>query len=38
MEDCIFCKIVDGRIPATKIYEDDKVISFLDIMPANKGH
>lgn len=38
MEDCIFCKIVEGRIPAAKLYEDSKVISFLDIMPANKGH
>ncbi|MBI2558837.1 HIT family protein [Candidatus Woesearchaeota archaeon] len=38
MEDCIFCKIVDGKIPAAKVYEDVKVISFLDIMPANKGH
>ncbi len=38
MEDCIFCKIVDGKITASKVYEDDKVISFLDIMPANKGH
>ena len=38
MEDCIFCKIVDGKIPAAKIYEDSKVIGFLDIMPANKGH
>ncbi len=38
MEDCIFCKIVDGKIPSAKIYEDGKVISFLDIMPANKGH
>ena len=38
MEDCIFCKIVDGKIPSAKVYEDDKVISFLDIMPANKGH
>lgn len=38
MEDCIFCKIVAGKIPAAKVYEDDKVISFLDIMPANKGH
>ena len=38
MEDCIFCKIVDGKIPAAKVYEDDKVIGFLDIMPANKGH
>ena len=38
MEDCIFCKIVAGKIPAAKVYEDDNVISFLDIMPANKGH
>lgn len=38
MGDCVFCKIVEGKIPAAKIYEDDKVISFLDIMPANKGH
>ena len=38
MQDCIFCKIVNGRIPAAKVYEDEKVISFLDIMPANKGH
>ena len=38
MEDCVFCKIVEGKIPAAKIYEDAHVISFLDIMPANKGH
>ncbi|MBI4452227.1 HIT family protein [Candidatus Woesearchaeota archaeon] len=38
MDDCIFCKIVEGRIPAAKVYEDSYVISFLDIMPANKGH
>lgn len=38
MEDCIFCKIVDGKTPAAKVYEDAQVISFLDIMPANKGH
>ena len=38
MEGCIFCKIVEGKIPSAKIYEDDKVICFLDIMPANKGH
>ena len=38
MEKCIFCKIVDGKIPAAKVYEDEKTISFLDIMPANKGH
>jgi histidine triad (HIT) family protein len=38
MEDCIFCKIVEGKIPAAKVYEDDSAIGFLDIMPANKGH
>ena len=38
MEDCIFCKIVQGRIPAVKVYEDAHAIGFLDIMPANKGH
>jgi len=35
---CIFCKIVKGEMPASKVYEDAMVISFLDIMPANKGH
>ena len=38
MEDCVFCKIIDGKIPASRIYEDSHVIGFLDIMPANKGH
>ncbi len=38
MDDCIFCKIVKGEIPCYKIYEDDKVISFLDIKPLSKGH
>ncbi len=37
-EDCIFCKIVKGDIPCAKIFEDEKVVSFLDIGPANKGH
>ena len=38
MDECIFCKIVSGKIPATKVYEDENVLSFLDIMPAAKGH
>lgn len=38
MDDCIFCKIVRGEIPSYKIYEDDKVIAFLDINPLSKGH
>jgi len=40
MEECIFCKIIKGEIPAVKIYEDKKVFSFLDINPATPkgGH
>lgn len=38
MENCIFCKIIAGEIPCTKIYEDDNFISFMDIKPTTKGH
>jgi histidine triad (HIT) family protein len=38
MKDCIFCKIVAGEIPCTKIVEDDVTLSFMDISPLNKGH
>lgn len=38
MEDCIFCKIVKGVLPCTKIYEDEKVLAFSDINPAVDGH
>jgi histidine triad (HIT) family protein len=38
MKECVFCKIVNKDIPSAIIYEDKDVISFLDIMPANKGH
>lgn len=38
MPDCIFCKIVRGELPSYKVYEDDKVIAFLDIRPVNAGH
>lgn len=38
MAECIFCKIVQGQIPCAKIYEDDHVLSFLDINPINAGH
>ncbi len=36
--DCIFCKIVDGVIPTSTIYEDDDVIVFNDIKPMAKVH
>jgi len=38
MTNCIFCKIVKGEIPCNKLYENDKVLAFLDIAPVNKGH
>lgn len=38
MENCIFCKIVAGDIPSHKVYEDDKVLAFLDIHPTHLGH
>jgi histidine triad (HIT) family protein len=37
-ENCIFCKIVDGSLPSSKVYEDEDVIAFLDIKPVNPGH
>mgnify|MGYP000869072931 CR=1 FL=1 len=37
-KDCIFCKIIAGEIPSTKIYEDDDVIAFEDIAPVVKVH
>ncbi len=36
--DCIFCKIVDGKIPARKIIETEKSLAFLDAFPLTKGH
>jgi histidine triad (HIT) family protein len=36
--DCLFCQIIAGEIPATKVYEDDKILAILDIHPVNPGH
>lgn len=36
--DCIFCKIVNGEIPAYKVYENENVLAFLDISQNTKGH
>jgi histidine triad (HIT) family protein len=38
MEDCIFCKIVDGKVPSFKVYEDERFLAILDINPLSKGH
>lgn len=38
MSDCIFCKIVNGELPSTKLYEDDKVLAFKDINPETPVH
>ena len=36
--DCLFCKIIKGEIPSTKVYEDDFVLGFRDINPAAPIH
>ncbi len=38
MNDCLFCRIVRGDIPARKVFEDDQVIAFHDINPARPMH
>ena len=38
MADCIFCKIIAGEIPSSKVYEDDQVVAFLDISQVTPGH
>jgi histidine triad (HIT) family protein len=38
MNDCLFCKIIAGEIPSSKVYEDDTCYAFLDINPVNIGH
>lgn len=36
--DCLFCKIVAGEIPATKVDEDERTVTFMDINPGTRGH
>ncbi len=38
MKDCLFCKIIKGEIPSTKVYENDYVYAFLDIDPKAPFH
>ena len=38
MDDCVFCRIIDGREPGYVVYEDEETIAILDKYPINKGH
>ena len=38
MSDCLFCKIIAGEIPSTKVYEDELVLAFRDIAPQAPSH
>jgi len=38
VDNCVFCKIVRGELPAFKVYEDDLTLAFMDINPASDGH
>ena len=35
---CLFCEIIDGKIPSTKVYEDDMILAFKDINPVAPIH
>ena len=37
-ENCVFCKILDGKLSVSMIYEDDKIAVFVDLYPVNEGH
>lgn len=37
-QDCIFCKIVAGELPATIVDQDERTLAFMDINPATRGH
>lgn len=38
MRDCVFCKIVAGQIPSTKVFEDEHTLAFMDLGQVNPGH
>ncbi len=38
MSNCIFCKIINRQLPAITVFEDDKVMAFMDIYPLRRGH
>ena len=38
MSECVFCRIVAGQIPSTRVYEDEHALAFMDIGQVNPGH
>jgi len=38
MDECIFCKIIEGKVPAKKVFESDRIVAFLDANPASPVH
>lgn len=38
MDDCIFCKVIAGKMPSHTVFENDDVLAFMDIRPVNPGH
>ncbi len=38
MSDCVFCSIVSGQLPSTKVHEDELTLAFMDISEVNPGH
>jgi len=38
MENCVFCRIVNGELPASKVYEDESTLAFMDLQSVNPGH
>jgi histidine triad (HIT) family protein len=38
VDSCVFCAIIDGKIPSYKVYEDENTLAFLDIHPSAPGH
>lgn len=36
--ECLFCRIVAGELPSTRVFEDERTVAFMDIAPATRGH
>ncbi len=38
LDECVFCNVVKGTVPESVVYDDEKVLAFMDIQPVNPGH